>query len=200
MTDRRALGARGAVDWEAVRARLETIGGDGRAVGAADDARAVLERRAKVLARPVDSAEPRGARTDGLVFAIAGERYAIEAAALVAVFKLTELALLPGARPPVRGVAAWRGQLLTIVDLRPSLGLEQGALHDLGYVVVVGARAPAFGILADAVHEIVSLPTSRVGPGSLPAATRKGRLSRGVTEDALIVLDTAALLNLGVEP
>jgi purine-binding chemotaxis protein CheW len=191
----RALGGRRAVDWEAVRARLASIGSHGEA-GEVSSARATLERRARELARPLGSSNGEE-RLEVVTFSLAGETYAVESHAVVAVFKLTDMAPLPGAQAPVRGLASWRGQLLTIVDLREALGLEPASLNDLAHVVVVGGRAAAFGVLVDAVHDVRTLPAAAARPPA--AGTSKRLLWRGVTADALVVLDTAALLNLGVE-
>jgi len=155
--------------------------------------RAVLEGRARVLARPL-ATPAREERFDVLTLALAGERYAVESCQVVEVFKLRDLALLPGAEPPVLGIAAWRGGLLTVLDLRPVLGLPASALDDLGYVVVLGGERPAFGILADAVHDVVSLAASDVRIPTEGAAVGRAFL-RGVAPGILLVLDAAKLLS-----
>jgi purine-binding chemotaxis protein CheW len=155
--------------------------------------RAVLAERARVLARPL--AMPAGGeRLEVVTLALAGERYAVESRHVVEVFKLRELALLPGAEPPVLGATAWRGGLLTVLDLRPALGLPAAALDDLGHVVVLGGERPAFGILADAVHDVVSLAASDVREPPEGVAMRREFL-RGVAPGALLVLDGGKLLS-----
>jgi len=155
--------------------------------------RSVLEERARVLARPL-ATPASGERLEVVTLALAGERYAVESRHVVEVFKLRDLALLPGAEPPVFGATAWRGGLLTVLDLRPVLGLPAAALDDLGHVVVLGGERPAFGILADAVHDAVSLAASAVREPPEGVAVKREFL-RGVAYGALLVLDAEKLLS-----
>ena len=90
---------------------------------------------------------------------------------------------LPGAVPPIHGVTAWRGDLLTLLELRSTLGLAVNALHDLARVIVLGMKGyRPFGILADAVHSIVSVDLQTLHP--LPEGSGNHRqYLRGVTTD-----------------
>jgi purine-binding chemotaxis protein CheW len=156
--------------------------------------RAVLEERARLLARP--AAPPLAGDTlEVVTFALANETYAVESRYVLAVFRLTDLSPLPGAEPPVFGVTVWRGELLTILDLRAALGLSVTALNDLSRVIVLGEERPAFGILADAARELVTLPASDVREPPEGVAAKREYL-RGVTPDAMLVLEATKLLQL----
>lgn len=159
------------------------------------DDRALLEERARRLAQPL--AAPAPADTLELVtFTLANETYAVESRYVVQVFKLADLSVFPGAVAPLFGVTAWRGDLLTILDLRPVLGLSVGALNDLSTVIVlarVGERG-LFGILADTVRGVVTLPAAAVRD---PAQVADRTYIRGITGDAVLVLEARALLDLG---
>ncbi len=182
------------MDWTDVRQRVEAAG---RALSGTTDVspervREVLEERARVLARPV--ARPASGGTLELVtFTLANEVYAVESRFVTAVFRLVDLSPLPGAKSPVCGVTAWRGELLMILDLRASLGLSVAALNDLSRVIVLGERRAAFGILTDAVQEIVTLPIAEVRAPPEGVAGQREFL-RGVTGDAVLVLDAEQLL------
>jgi purine-binding chemotaxis protein CheW len=156
--------------------------------------RLVLEARARALARPVGS-PPAADRLEVLAFVLAKERYAIESRYVVEVFRLKEFSPLPGAQRPVFGVTAWRGELLTILDLRAALGLSVAALDDLSRVIVVGEARPAFGFLADAVQELVTLAAADVREPPEGVAAHREYL-RGVTVDAVLVLDAVKLLRI----
>jgi len=156
------------------------------------DARTILAERARALARPATA--PAAGDTLQLVsFALGNERCAVEARYTFAAFRAAELAPLPGAPQPVFGLTSWRGQLLTVVDLRATLGVASSALADLTHVIVLGEERPVVGMLAGAPLELVTLPAVAVqqprGGGPAPPA-----LLRGVTPDALLVLDAHALL------
>jgi purine-binding chemotaxis protein CheW len=157
-------------------------------------ARSVLEERARTLARP--AAPPMESNSIGaVVFVLGDERYAIESRYVVEVARLSELARLPGAKPPVVGIAAWRGGPLPVLDVRPLLGLSANGLNDLGQMIVLGQSRAAFGILADAVHDLVVLRPSEVREPPEGVAVEREYV-RGVTGDALLVLDAGKLLRL----
>ena len=169
---------------------------DGSAAGTAE-ARALLAERARRLAQPVEVAPVD--QIEVLVFELAGERYGIESRWVQAVFVLRHRAPLPGAQPPIDGITAWRGELLTLLELRATLGLPVNALHDLARVIVLGLhRQAAFGIVTDAVHSVVQVSVAALHP--LPdGAGGHRRYIKGVTGDALLILDPERLLRL-IEP
>jgi purine-binding chemotaxis protein CheW len=188
--------ARRQVDWAEVRSRLEAVGRtlSGATSTAPEQVRAVLEERARALARPLRTPAPID-DLEAITFALANERYAIESRYVFEVFRLEDLSPLPGAKPPVFGVTAWRGELLTILDLRTVLGLRVTALNDLSRVLVLGTDRPAFGILADAVHDVVRLSGSEVRQPPEGVAANREYL-RGVTTNAVLVLDAEQVLRL----
>jgi purine-binding chemotaxis protein CheW len=158
-----------------------------------DIERELLVERARLLARRLDDRAV-DVGEEMLTFSLARERFALPSRYVFAVFALAELVPLPGATPPVVGLTRWRGDILTLLDLRRLVASVAGALDDLGRVIVVGDSAPEFGILADVVSEIVS-----IDPASLHALPdeRRGesRLLLGITNDAVHVLDVLALLS-----
>jgi purine-binding chemotaxis protein CheW len=187
---------RAPVNWAEIRRRLEAVGRSlaGETAASPERTREVLLERARALARPAVST-PAGDRLELVTFTLANETYALESRSVMAVFRLTDLSPLPGAEPPVSGLTVWRGELLTILDLRPLVGLSVTALNDLSRVVVLGAERPEFGVLADAVLQIVSLPATAVEP--LPqGGPAKHDYLRGMTRAAVLVLDGERLLRL----
>lgn len=188
--------SRSPVDWGEVRQRMEAAG---RSLAGATDrspesVRDLLEERARALAQPAAQLHS-GETFEVITFALANEVYAVESRYVTAVFQLLDLSPLPGAEPPVFGVTAWRGELLTILDLRQVLGISVAALNDLSRVIVLGEDRAAFGLLADAVHELVMLSAAQLR--ELPqGSTAKREYLRGMTANAVIVLDAKKLLRM----
>lgn len=156
-------------------------------------ARELLDQRAKALATP--AAPPRLDGIEVVAFALGSERYAVESRYVLAVFRLAELALLPGAAPPVVGVTAWRGDLLTVVDLRSALGIPASGPGDLNRVIVLGDAQPVLGVLADDVTGAASLSAAVIREPPDGIAAQREYL-RGVAPEALLVLDGQKLLDL----
>jgi purine-binding chemotaxis protein CheW len=156
-------------------------------------AREVLRTRARELARKPPSQARDDQTTDAITFVLAGERYAVETRAVVEVFRLTSLTTLPGAEAPTLGLTAWRGRLLTIADLRAALGVPTGALNDMSYVIVLGMERAAFGVLADAMHDVITLEASAVLRPAHGLVARRAAI-RGVTADGVMVIDSTRLI------
>jgi purine-binding chemotaxis protein CheW len=182
-------------DWAGVRRRLA------RALAAAEAgdrltperARALLEERARALARPPAATSDAGV-LHLVTFALANERYGIEARHVRAVARLSDYTPVPGAPDFLLGVMNLRGEVLAVVDLRKFLGAAVRGVSDLSRVLVLGADRAEFGILADEAHEVRPLAADAVldPPASVAGIGREYLL--GVTADALIILDGAVLL------
>lgn len=188
-----------STDWTELRRRLEVAAGAlNSTVASPERAREVLDERARVLARPL--ARPTtGPELAAITFSLANETYAIESRVVWEVFRLRELSPLPGATPPVCGVIAWRGELLTVLDPRSLLGLPVTALNDLSRVLVLGKERWNCGMLVDAVLDIVTIAESEMHPLA-PSAAAPRHYLRGITGDAVLVLDADKLLGTTLQP
>lgn len=152
----------------------------------------VLAERARLLARP--AAKPAAGDTfDVVTFTLGGEAWGLEARLVWEVFRVAELARLPGAGAPVTGITPWRGLVLPVLDLRSVLGIPSAPLDDLRFAVVVGGDRPSLGLLADAVDEVRSVGESELGEPP-EGVTLHRDLLLGVTAEALPVLDGARLV------
>lgn len=161
---------------------------------APDRDREVLAERARLLARPL-AAPDAGARVPMAAFTLAREQYLVDARLVLAAFRLDDFTPLPGAEPPVVGLTAWRGIVLTLVDLRAAAGGSAAGLDDLSRVLVLGHEQPVCGLLADVVHGVEPFDEAQLLPAPVTRAAVPGLL-RGVTRDARLVLDGAQLLAL----
>jgi purine-binding chemotaxis protein CheW len=152
----------------------------------------VLRARAGALARAA-VAERQRETFSAVVFMLGDERYALDTTVVLQVGVLRELTPLPGARAPLYGVTQWRGDVLTVLDLRSVLGASLRGITDLGRLVVVEGEGRVFGILAERLAGIMEIDPAALKP--LPQDDGAARsLLRGVTEDAVFVVDEEALL------
>lgn len=158
------------------------------------DARTILQERARLLARPLVSRAASSFAVEMLAFGLGREKYLVESRFVFSVFQLVDFVPLPGARAPVFGLSRWRGDVLTLIDLRGLVGGATHALDDLARVIVLGDSGPEFGLLADFVEEMVLLdPTKLHPPPSKQDADSVGVIL-GVTPQGVQVLDATALI------
>jgi purine-binding chemotaxis protein CheW len=184
----------GTVDWTALHERLA------RAAAAAEQAldpaperaRQIMDQRARILARAPPAARPAGDHIEVLVFSLAGGRYAIETRYVREVVRIADVTPVPGVSDFVVGVTTLRGEILAVVDLCRIFGVEARSLT--AHMILCGEQRAEFGVLADNVHDVTPLPLAEIfeSPGGVSGSDRA--YLRGVTRDALVVLDGAVLL------
>jgi purine-binding chemotaxis protein CheW len=184
------------IDWDEARRRLARAQAAAAATHSPspERARAILEERARSLARPLPEAKARGEVLELLTFGLGRERYAIETRFVREVTRLSDLTPVPGAPSFILGITNVRGEVVPVVDVRKLFGVAEKGLTDLSRLVVLGTEATEFGLLADAVHDVERLPGSEAldAPESVAGIGRE--YLRAVTRDALVVLDGEALL------
>jgi purine-binding chemotaxis protein CheW len=159
------------------------------------DGQAILDERARRLAAAsADVTIATGAEVlEVATFILSGERYAIETRYIREIVPLADFTPVPRSPSFLFGVVNLRGEVLAVFDLRPLLGLGQGSISDLFRVIVLGRERAEFGVLADAVHEVTTFPTAALF--DLPGTDDRQRYVRGVTTEALVVLDGQLVLN-----
>jgi purine-binding chemotaxis protein CheW len=185
-----------AGSWKRLQERLRQAlaATDAALADSPERAQAVLEERARALAR-VPTEALRGAEVLEVVeFGLAGERYAIETRYVRAVVRSAGCVPVPGAPDFLAGLLNLHGEPLAVVDLLRFFGVSGGLPGTAACVVVLGCERAEFAVLADAVDEVQRLPLDEVlAPPDSTTGTGRECL-RGVTANALVVLDGARLL------
>jgi purine-binding chemotaxis protein CheW len=161
---------------------------NGAAHGLADRTQAVLEARARAIARPlaVDASQ---VTVDAVCFSCGEDRYAIDVASVQRIARLGPVTKLPGVPRYIGGVTNLRGRLIPIVDLGLLLGGSTGA--EASHVVAIGSEPDDIALLASAVTGIEAVPLE-AGAGTDGARMRPvvGR----ILADGRALIDAAALL------
>jgi purine-binding chemotaxis protein CheW len=185
-----------AFDWQRVHERVA------RAIAATEEgvrlspeqARTLLDERARLLARVPPARPDAASLLEVVTFRVAGERYAIGSRHVREVVRRIELTPLPGAPDSLAGVVNLRGEILAVFDPRTFFGLgERGPAASC--MLVLGGDRIEFGLLADEVEDVRTLRMEEILPPSATLADPGREYLRGVTADALLVLDGAILLH-----
>ncbi len=185
-----------SIDWDAIQNRLATASAaleQGATVSPAET-RKILRERAQALAQEPERDDINGESVEILEFSLAYENYGIETSFVREVYPLKTFTPLPGIPPFVPGIVNVRGQIFSVIDLKKFFDLPDKGLSDLNKVIIVHGSTIEFGLLADSIAGIRSIPVSEIQP-SLPTLTgiRQDYL-RGVTKERLVVLDMEKLL------
>ncbi len=185
-----------AIDWASVRQRLAraAAASAGSVRLSPDQARALMDERARILARAPTEQAATGQASVVVVFEFSGQAYAIATAQVREVVRFADLTPLPGAPDFLAGTMNLRGQILPVIDLAKFCSGAAENRSEPARVLVLGADRAEFGILAEIVHEVVTLSEERVRAPELLQVGIGGECLRGMTAEGLIVLDGAALL------
>jgi chemotaxis signal transduction protein len=128
-----------------------------------------------------------------LVFRVGPERFALALTAVDEVIDAPSVQPLPDSAATMRGVAALRGELVSIFDPRPLLNVG-GDAH--GAVLLFERDGRRIGLAIDDVYDAItveeadlrSVPGSEAADGVLVGVVRRG-------SDLVAVLDAKALLD-----
>lgn len=162
--------------------------------GEEDPARVLetLMERASKLAQPAAKA-PVIVRIEVLKFHLAFQEYAIGMKYVREVVLSGGITPVPGTPEYISGVCAVRGEIISLVDLRVLFSIREHGLTDLNRVIVVTDGSMTFGLLADYITGIGSIPwaipnSSDPVPYGITAPYLLGVV------DNVVVLDCGALL------
>ncbi len=182
-------------DWEDAKRRLRKLGEalDPKRLDSAEQQRRILDQRARELAVPLATEDDEADLIEILTFRMGGERYALETSMILELMRVTTITKVPGCPAFVRGITNLRGDVLAIMDLCHLFQIE-GTPEDEPWILVLGDDRAEFGIVIDQADEVTSINTHDIFPLSVTLAGLQRDLLRGVTEDATLVLNGAALL------
>jgi purine-binding chemotaxis protein CheW len=111
--------------------------------------------------RAVDAREEKRQRAV-LTFVVAGETYGVEIADIREIIKIIDITEVPRVPRFVLGVISVRGLVIPVIDLRRRLRLEATPPTRAARILVVVRGSERFGLLIDAVREVVRFSDSEI--------------------------------------
>lgn len=158
----------------------------------------MVEINKSMPARLVRRASDRGPIREFLVFSLAGELYGVELTRIKEILSPPPVTEVPRAPPEVVGVCSVRGLLVTVLDLRRKLRLEERPLGRRARILLATAESgEVIGLLVDEVRQVVRLSENEI---EMAAATLGGDVAEhvlgvGRPEGAfLVLLDLKAIV------
>ena len=140
--------------------------------------------------------------TEYVTFTIAGQIFGLPIERVQDVFKPNNITRVPLAGPEIAGVLNLRGRIVTAIHLSSRLDLDTGAEKTAPMAIGIESGAESFGLLVDAVGEVLKLPDNEREANPINLEHKLARVSAGVYRldgQLLVVLDVDRVLDLGVE-
>lgn len=186
-----------SIDWEEINTRIkkaEVLVQKGRRL-TSKEKQDLLRKRALELASEAKTKQHEETMLDVLTFRLAYEVYGVENQYVMESFHLRNFTSLPGSPDYLLGIVNFRGQIISITDLKKFFDLPDAGLSELNKVIILRNDNMEFGILADEITGIRKINKSEL-KDELPTLTeiRKDYLL-GITKERLIVLDGDKILN-----
>ncbi len=138
--------------------------------------------------------------TEYVTFTTAGQLFGLPIERVQDVFKPTHMTRVPLAGPEIAGVLNLRGRIVTAIHLSNRLDLQSGADVAASMAIGIESGAESFGLLVDAVGEVLKLPDGEREANPINLDRKLARVSAGVFRldgQLLVVLDVDRVLDLG---
>ena len=183
-------------DWEQVHRRLGAVRTCLDHAGRPEPARrdVIFAQRARALAEAPPSQTRAPDTWEVVAFQLSDERYGVESHYLREIVPVKEVTPLPTAPRFVLGLLNVRGQILSLVDLKPFFDLPPVALSDQSAALILRAPGMEFGLLADRLLGLELVAGAELQPPLPTLQGLRADYSRGLTPEGLVLLDAAKLL------
>lgn len=141
----------------------------------------------------------RGPVREFLMFALAGELYGVELTRIKEILSPPPITMVPRAPHNVIGVCSVRGLLVTVLDLRRTLSLEERALTRRARILLGAAESgEVIGLLVDEVKHVVRLAANEIEPAATALGGDVSEFVLGIGRPAgefLILLDLPSIVS-----
>lgn len=107
--------------------------------------------------------------------------------------KITRIPLVPG---EIAGTLNLRGRIVTVIDIRPRLGLPARGEHGHYIFVVVEHKGELYSLIVDSVGDVLTIPSNAVQDSPPNLAQSWRGISAGVyklEKELLVILNPKAL-------
>ncbi len=143
-----------------------------------------------------------GADEEFVTVSVANQMFGLPIDRVHDVFIASSLTSVPLAPREIVGLLNLRGRVVTALDLRRRLGLPDRVDAVQNMAVGLERQGESYGLLVDAVGEVMKLSPERQEPNPVHMDGRWVKLSRGVhrlDDKLLIILDVDAVLSFDVD-
>jgi purine-binding chemotaxis protein CheW len=140
--------------------------------------------------------------SDYVTFTTGGQIFGLPIERVQDVFKPTRITRVPLAGQEIAGVLNLRGRIVTAIELRSRLNLGAREAGRVPMAIGIESRGESFGLLVDAVGEVLKLPDDEREPNPINLDRNLNRVAAGVFRldgHLLVVLDIERVLDLSVD-
>lgn len=132
-------------------------------------------------------------------FLIGKEYFGLPVSTVQEILRVDNITKVPHAPDVVKGITNMRGKVLPVIDMRKRLGLKEDEITEQSRILVVSMRARLFGLLVDAVTQVIRISKKNIQAPPQDIMTTRSDYIIGVyntSDNLVIMLDLEKLLIL----
>jgi len=154
----------------------------------------ILEERARQTAQKQEEIDQSVESTRIIEFLLFPERYAIESVYVREVLTITEVTEIPGTPPYLLGVIHYRGSILSVINLKELLGLNERGLTEMNKVLLLSNGTMEFGLVTDGIFGSFDIQLSQISKAPINISKAGAAFLSGVLTNVSILLNGSQLL------
>ncbi|MBF0105600.1 MAG: purine-binding chemotaxis protein CheW [Deltaproteobacteria bacterium] len=135
-----------------------------------------------------------------VVFILGNEEFALDIAQVKEIIRIPNITPMPKAPDFIEGIINLRGQIIAVMDPAKRFGLPPTQKNDKSRIVVVDINNKNFGLIVDAVPEVLRLARSNIDPAPDVIASKiHAEFIRGVGKlknRLIVLLDVSKILTI----
>ncbi|MDE1152030.1 MAG: chemotaxis protein CheW [Micavibrio sp.] len=143
--------------------------------------------------------QQRGDTIQFATFQVGDLFFGIQAVRVQEVIRQQEMTRIPLAAPAIQGLINLRGQIVTAIDTRHTLGLPPAAPESQPMNIIIQAEDGAVSLLVDSIGDVLEVPQNSYAPIPDNVPPRQRNLISGVfklRDRLMLLLNTEQLLAL----
>lgn len=125
-----------------------------------------------------------------ILFSLGKGHYGIPINNVFEIKKMEEITIVPKSPKFIEGVINLRGNVIPVVDLRKRFGMDKIEFTKKTKIIIVEVRKRQFGLIVDAVAEVVTLAHDQIEPTLPTSSGLKAEFIQGIgkLEDKLVII------------
>jgi purine-binding chemotaxis protein CheW len=143
-----------------------------------------------------------GHSTEYVTGMIGGQLFGLPIGRVQDVFMPDRMTQVPLSSPDIAGILNLRGRIVTVIDMRCRLGVQQQKSEQPPMAIGIECRGESYGLLIDDIREVMKLPDSMREDNPINLDARLAQVSSGVIRldsQLLIVLDIDRVLQVSAQ-
>ena len=137
-----------------------------------------------------------------ITFLVDTEEYGADALRVREIIRYLTPVKVPNAPESIQGVINFRGEVIPVVDLRKTFGLNPLEIDQYTVIVILETEGKIFGIVADRILDMVDIPLSKLNDSSVGNSQANRRYLKAMVKfegRLILILDLEKIITFEMD-